>query len=52
VSIGLLLHGSLSGALNVYAGKLHAFDADAVILAETFAGYAVVAMANARPTPG
>jgi GAF domain-containing protein len=52
VSIGLPLHGSLSGALNVYAGKPHAFDADAVILAETFAGYAAVAMANARPTPG
>src|SRR3954471_7947276 len=48
VSIGLPLRESVSGALNVYALKPQAFDDDAVILAATFAGYAPVAMANAR----
>jgi GAF domain-containing protein len=48
LSIGLPLHESVSGALNVYAGKPHAFDDDAVILAETFGGYAAMAMANAH----
>jgi hypothetical protein len=48
VSIGLPLRDSVSGALNVYARKPHAFDDDAVILAETFAAYAAVAMANAH----
>ena len=47
VSIGLPLRDSVSGAFNVYARRPHAFDDDAVILAETFAGYAAVAMANA-----
>jgi GAF domain-containing protein len=47
LSIGLPLHESVSGAVNVYATKPHAFDEDAVILAETFAGYAAMAMANA-----
>jgi GAF domain-containing protein len=47
VSIGLPLHGSISGAFNVYAMKPHAFTEDAVVLAETFGGYAAVAMANA-----
>jgi len=49
VSTGLPLHGSLSGAFNVYATKPRAFDEDAVILTETFAGYAAVAMAHAHP---
>lgn len=48
VSIGLPLRASVSGALNVYAREPHAFDDDAIILAETFAGYAAVAMANAH----
>jgi GAF domain-containing protein len=48
MSIGLPLHESVSGAFNVYATKPHAFDEDAVILAETFGGYAAVAMANAH----
>jgi hypothetical protein len=48
LSVGLPLHESLSGALNVYAAKPQAFDENAVILAETFAGYAAVAMANAH----
>jgi hypothetical protein len=52
LSIGLPLRESVSGALNVYAAKPHAFDEDAVVLAETFSGYAAVAMANARPDDG
>ena len=47
VSIGLPLHKSMSGAFNVYATEPHAFDEDAIVLAETFAGYAAVSMANA-----
>jgi GAF domain-containing protein len=48
MSIGLPLRESVSGALNVYATKPNAFDEDAVNLAETFAGYAAMAMANAN----
>jgi GAF domain-containing protein len=48
MSIGLPLHECVSGAVNVYATKPHAFDDDAVLLAETFGGYAAVAMANAH----
>jgi GAF domain-containing protein len=48
ISVGLPLRESVSGAFNVYAVKPDAFDDDAVILAETFAGYAAVAMANAH----
>jgi GAF domain-containing protein len=48
VSVGLPLHQGVSGAVNVYAGKPHAFDEDAVVLAETFSGYAAMAMANAH----
>jgi GAF domain-containing protein len=47
MSIGLPLRDSVSGAVNVYARKPHAFDDEAVILAQTFAGYAAMAMANA-----
>ena len=52
MSIGLPLRESVSGAFNVYATKPHAFDEDAVILAETFGGYAAVAMANAHRYDG
>ena len=48
MSIRLPRHEGVSGAFNVYATEPRAFDADAVILAETFAGYAAVAMANAH----
>jgi GAF domain-containing protein len=48
MSIGLPLQQSVSGAVNVYATKPHAFDQDAVILAETFGGYAAMAMANVQ----
>jgi GAF domain-containing protein len=52
VSVGLPLHDSVSGAINVYATTPQAFDEDAVILAETFGGYAAVAMANAHRYDG
>jgi GAF domain-containing protein len=48
LSIGLPIHETVSGALNVYATEPDTFDDDAVILAETFAGYAAVALANAH----
>jgi GAF domain-containing protein len=48
MSIGLPLYESVSGALNVYATEPHAFDENAVVLGETFGGYAAMAMANAH----
>jgi GAF domain-containing protein len=48
LAVGLPLQESVSGALNVYATTPNAFDEDAIILAETFGGYAAVAMANAH----
>ncbi len=48
LSIGLPIHETVSGALNVYATKPDAYDEDAIILAQTFAGYAAVALANAH----
>jgi GAF domain-containing protein len=52
VSVGLPLRASVSGALNLYARTPHAFDEDAVMLAETFAGYAAVALADAYLSDG
>ena len=52
MSIGLPLHECVRGAVNVYATEPHAFDDDAVVLAETFGGYAAVAMANAHRSDG
>jgi GAF domain-containing protein len=48
LSIGLPLRDGVAGALTVYSTKPDAFDQDAVVLAETFAGYAAMAMANAH----
>jgi GAF domain-containing protein len=48
VSIGLPADEYGTGALNVYATKPQAFDDVAVELAQTFAGYAAVALANAH----
>jgi GAF domain-containing protein len=48
LSIGLPVHEFVTGALNVYATKPDAFDDDAIVLAQTFAGYAAVALANAH----
>ncbi|MFE9192946.1 ANTAR domain-containing protein [Micromonospora sp. NPDC007208] len=46
LSIGLPAHASGGGALNLYASDPHVFDADAVALAQAFASYATLAMAN------
>jgi transcriptional regulator with GAF, ATPase, and Fis domain len=48
LSIGLPIHDKVTGALNIYAIKPDAFDTDAVILGQTFAGYAAVALSNAH----
>ncbi|AGZ41180.1 GAF and ANTAR domain-containing protein [Actinoplanes friuliensis] len=48
LSVGLPVHESAAGALNVYAIKAHSFDDDGIALAQTFAGYAAVALANAH----
>jgi GAF domain-containing protein len=47
LSIGLPVHDGAVGALNIYALKPYAFDDDAVDLAQTFASYAGIALANA-----
>jgi GAF domain-containing protein len=46
LSIGLPVRDSLSGALNFYATVPDAFDEDAVVIAQTFAGYAAVTLIN------
>ena len=49
LSIGLPVQEAVTGALNLYSTEPHAFDDDAiaVAVAQTFASYASVAMANA-----
>ncbi len=46
LSIGLPVHEKVTGSLNIYATKSHAFDDDAITLAQTFAGFAAVGLAN------
>jgi GAF domain-containing protein len=48
VSVALPLQETVLGALNIYATQPGAFGQDAIELARTFAGYAAVAIANAR----
>ncbi|WP_328848814.1 GAF and ANTAR domain-containing protein [Micromonospora zamorensis] len=48
LSIGFPIQETVLGALNIYGVKPGAFDDDAVTLAQTFAGYAAVALANAH----
>jgi GAF domain-containing protein len=48
LSVALPLQEAVIGARNIYATRPGAFDGDAVELAQTFAGYAAVAIANAR----
>jgi GAF domain-containing protein len=48
LSIGLPIQESVVGALNVYADAAHAFDLAAIAVAEDFAAYAAVAVANAH----
>ena len=48
LSIGLPVQERVTGALNLYATETHAFDDDALAIAQTFAGFAAVALANAH----
>jgi GAF domain-containing protein len=48
LSVGLPVQEGVIGALNVYATRANAFDEDSILLTETFAGYAAVALANAH----
>jgi GAF domain-containing protein len=48
LSVGLPVHEHISGALNIYATVPKAFDEDAITIAQTFAGFAAVALANAH----
>jgi GAF domain-containing protein len=48
LSIGLPVHETVTGGLNIYATEPEAFDDDAIVLAQTFAGYAAVGLANAH----
>ena len=48
LSIGLPVYEKVTGALNIYATKPHAFDDDAIALAQTFAGFAAAGLANAH----
>ncbi|TNH24962.1 GAF and ANTAR domain-containing protein [Micromonospora orduensis] len=48
LSIGLPIQESVVGALNVYGASPNAFDPSAIAVAEGFAAYAAVALANAH----
>lgn len=48
VSVGLPVQEPVTGALNIYATRPHAFDDEAIDVAQSFAGYAAVALANAH----
>ena len=48
LSVALPLQEAVLGALNIYATQPGIFDRDTTELARTFAGYAAVAIANAR----
>jgi GAF domain-containing protein len=48
LSVGLPVQDALDGALNLYSTKPEAFDEEAVLIAQTFSGYAAVALANAH----
>jgi GAF domain-containing protein len=48
LAIALPVHDRVAGGLNIYAVKPDAFNGEAILLAEAFAGYAAVALANAH----
>ena len=48
LSVGLPVEDTVTGALNLYSTGLDAFDEEAVLLAQTFAGFAAVALGNAH----
>jgi GAF domain-containing protein len=47
LSVGLPVHEHVTGALNIYSTTANAFDDDAITIAQTFAGFAAVGLANA-----
>jgi GAF domain-containing protein len=47
LAIGLPVQEAVTGALNIYGVIPDAFDDDTIMAAQTFAGYAAVALANA-----
>jgi GAF domain-containing protein len=48
MSVGLPIMDNVAGALNIYGTTSAAFDDEAVVLAQTYADYAAVALANAH----
>jgi GAF domain-containing protein len=48
LSVGLPVQEHVTGALNIYATVPNAFDDDAVVIAQTLAGFAAVGLANAH----
>ena len=46
LSVGLPVHEHVTGALNIYSTAPKAFDDDAIVIAQTFAGFAAVGLAN------
>ncbi|MBM2615850.1 GAF and ANTAR domain-containing protein [Actinoplanes sp. LDG1-06] len=48
LAVGLPVQEAVTGALNLYALRPDAFDDHAVTVAQSFAGYAAVALANAQ----
>ena len=48
LSTGIPIQDAVVGALNMYATTRDDFDAEAMALAQTFAGYAAIALANAH----
>jgi AmiR/NasT family two-component response regulator len=48
LSVGMPVQERVTGALNLYATAADAFDEEATLVAQTFSGYAAVAMANAH----
>jgi GAF domain-containing protein len=48
LSVGLPVHEHVTGALNIYATTPKAFDDEAIAIAQTFAGFAAVGLANAH----
>jgi GAF domain-containing protein len=48
LSVGLPVQENVAGALNLYATKPDAFDEESVVLAQSFSGYAAIALANAH----
>jgi GAF domain-containing protein len=46
LSVGLPVHERVTGALNIYAATTKAFGDEAIAIAQTFAGFAAVGLAN------